>query len=246
MLGTLHHERHEAREHQDSEGENMPPRQRSRQSFIASCETAKARGPDETALDHPAPWQSHEAFLRVRPFDHFELHPMVGSVLPCSVTGIALIHRGDFHRGVRDVLLLLGQLRHLGAILFVCGGDLQGQQVAQNTDGHMPVALPVAFGPIGARAGATFGAGLQGPTFENDRRGMCPSAKRHGIRKSSPMASNTSALSQRWVCSYTAAHGGGSFGVTRHGARPYEPAQPMEDFTQRMCPLGASAVMSGQ
>jgi hypothetical protein len=126
VLGTLHHEHHEACEHQDSEGENMPPRQRFRQSFIGLCEAAKARGPAETPLDHPAPWQPHEAFLRLRPFDHFELHPMVGSVLPRSAAGIALIHRGAFRRAVRDVLLLLGQLRHMRAILFVCGGDMQG------------------------------------------------------------------------------------------------------------------------
>jgi hypothetical protein len=56
VLGTLHHERHEVREHQDTEGENMPPRQHSRPSFISSCEAVKARGPTETALDHSAPW----------------------------------------------------------------------------------------------------------------------------------------------------------------------------------------------
>jgi hypothetical protein len=140
VLGTLHHERHEAREHQDSKGDNMPPRQRSRQSFITLCEAAKARGPAETPLDHLAPWQPHEAFLRLRPFDHFELHP--------SVAGIGLIHRADSHRGVRDVLLLLGQQRHLRAILFVCGGDMQGQQVAQGIDGHMPFAPRWLLAPL--------------------------------------------------------------------------------------------------
>src|SRR5215211_5003496 len=60
VLGTLHHERHEVREPQDTEGENMPPRQHSRPSFISSCEAVKARGPAETALDHPGPWQPHE------------------------------------------------------------------------------------------------------------------------------------------------------------------------------------------
>ena len=145
VLGTLHHERHEVREHQDTEGENMPPHQHSRPSFISSCEAVKARGPAGTALDHPAPWQPHEDFLRLRPFDLFESHPLVGSVLPRSGASIALTHRGHLHRGVRDVLLLLGQLRHLCAVLFVCGGDMQGQQVAQGIHGHMPVAPPVGF-----------------------------------------------------------------------------------------------------
>jgi hypothetical protein len=165
VLGPLHHERHEVREHQDTEGENMPPHQHSRPSFISSCEAVKARGPAGTALDHPAPWQPHEDFLRLRPFDHFESHPLVGSVLPRSGAGIALTHRGHLHRKVSTA---------------IC-----------------PLLPLLAFAPIGARAGATFGAGLQGPTIENDRRGMRPSAKRHSIRRSSLMASNTPALSQR-------------------------------------------------
>ena len=44
---------------------------------------------------------------------------------------------------------------------------MQGQQVAQGINGHMPFAPPLAFGPIGARAGSD-GAGLQGPRIIAD------------------------------------------------------------------------------
>ena len=65
VLGTLHHERHEVREHQDTEGENMPPRQHSRPSFISSCEAVKARGPAETALHIPPLLEDRKSFAHL-------------------------------------------------------------------------------------------------------------------------------------------------------------------------------------
>jgi hypothetical protein len=69
-----------------------------------------------------------------------------------------------------------------------------------------------------ARPGTTIGAGSQSPTIENDHQEMRLPAKRHSIRKSSPMDSSTPTRGQPWISWYMAAHGGSLFGVIRPGA----------------------------
>jgi hypothetical protein len=71
-----------------------------------------------------------------------------------------------------------------------------------------------------------------------------PWASRNTARRSCPMASNTPAVSQRWLCWSTGGHGGRSCGSIRHAA-PARTIQrrPVKTSRKRCSRWGASSVM---
>ena len=88
-------------------------------------------------------------------------------------------------RGVRDVLLLLGQLRHLRVILFVCGGDMQGQQVAQGIDDHMPFAPRWLLAPSEPARGPLSGLDCRVRLRPEDRARDARAPPLRGLKKDS-------------------------------------------------------------
>ncbi len=94
---------------------------------------------------------------------------MCGSVLRSLRTAIACVHKGDFDHLTRRGLHLLGQCSDLGAVLRIRGRNHQPQQMAQRIDRDVDFAPLFAFGPIVARACATFRRRLQGATIQNRR-----------------------------------------------------------------------------
>ena len=73
---------------------------------------------------------------------------------------------------------------------------------------------------------------------------MRPCNSRNNARKSSTMASNTPALSQRWLCWYTVCQGGKSCGIIRQEA-PARTIQrrPLKTSRKLWSRCGASSVM---
>src|SRR5947209_10464324 len=98
----------------------MQARECSRQSFIVACQAAEARRPGKTAFDHPAPWQQHEATLRLWQFDDFQADAMCRSLPRRTLAGVALIDECDFDACARRLLYGLSQLSDLPAVLFIC------------------------------------------------------------------------------------------------------------------------------
>ena len=97
--------------------------------LVISCESAEACGPGEAALDDPTAWQQHEASFCHGMLDHFEPQAVLLGGLGSVRAGVTLVHIGQFDGAAGDLLHLLGELLHLGAILLVGGGDAQRQQM---------------------------------------------------------------------------------------------------------------------
>ena len=160
------------------------------QRFIIPCQATKACRPRIAALHHPALRQQHKAFLASDSLttsrDLMMGHCRLGRLVP----GVALVDRGECDRGAGDLLHLGGQRPDLAPVLLMGGGDMQRQQMAQHIHRQMHLRAPTAFGAIIARSCAS----------RSTSRRLCTTA------------SNTPALSQRWLCWYTVCQGAG------HGA----------------------------
>jgi len=70
-------------------------------------------------------------------FDHFQLHTVPFRCLGRVFSRVALIHISQFDALPGELLHRFGQSLDLGAILFISGGYMQGEQMAQCIDGCM-------------------------------------------------------------------------------------------------------------
>ena len=93
--------------------------QRLCQPFIIADKAAEACHPTETALDHPATRQQHEAALGRGQLDDFETDAMLLSRGSSLVAGVALVDERDFDRVTCHLLDLLGQFADLRSVLLV-------------------------------------------------------------------------------------------------------------------------------
>src|SRR5436853_7589375 len=115
--------------HKASEGEEVETGKRLAQTFVVAGQSAKSRGPSETALDRPATRQEHEATLCFGMFHDLQLNPMLSGGLLRIVSGIALINISQLHAIARELLHRLRQLLNLISVLFVRRGHVQGQKL---------------------------------------------------------------------------------------------------------------------
>jgi len=84
------------------------------------------------------------------------------------IAGVALVHKGHLHRLAGYLLDLFRQLRDLGPVLFIGGGDIQRQQMAQGIHREVGLAAFAPFRPIVAGLLTAFRGGLQGAPVKND------------------------------------------------------------------------------
>lgn len=165
---TVAQRRHEAGAQDDREGEEMQAGQQVGQPFVGAGEAAEAGGPGVAARDDPAARQQHEAALGL------------GRLL----AGVALGDEGDLDGLAGGLLHLLGQRRHLRAVLPTRGPHEQGQLRAEGADGQMRLApLP----PRAARAAArplraAGGTWRRGAPESGGRAGDAGATKRQGAK----------------------------------------------------------------
>jgi hypothetical protein len=137
-----------------------------------------------------------------------------------TLTGITLIDPGKLDCVVGNGLDGTREPLHLAAVFCASGCDMKRQQIAQRVDGHVDLRTLLALPTVIAGTLAALGRGTQRPTIDDcrGRFGLTTAARRSTARRSSTSASKHPAASHRCVCWYTAAQGGRSFGIHRHGA----------------------------
>ena len=122
------------------------------ESFVVPCQPAEAGCPSNASLHHPAAGQQHETTFGLRLFDYFQLYAVLFSRLSRAFPGIALIHISQFDVLASDFLHRLGQLLHLGAILFIGCGHVQGEQMTQRVHRRMYFRSLSALSTVVARS----------------------------------------------------------------------------------------------
>lgn len=147
----------------------MPTGESCGESFVVTSESAESNQPAEGSLDDPSPWQQHET-LCLGMFNDFQLDRMSLCLRRCRLTGIALIHKGQFHRLLGHFLNLFGKFSHLRPILFIRRCHQHGQQFAMRTHSRMSLGAFVAFSAIEACANSAFGSRLQRPGVQDNGR----------------------------------------------------------------------------
>src|SRR6266516_1484943 len=230
--------------HEHDESQHMKTSQHLQPALVITSQATKARHPRERALHHPSAGQQDEAAFGLGQANHLQAYTLSFGCQGRSLARVALIDKGQFDMLSGHVLHRCGQLAHLIAILFVSRRHVQGQQRSQRIHRQMDLAATASFGSVVARSMAAFGTRLQRATIKNGRRGLRSCANRKSTRKSSTIASKTPALSHRWVCWYTAAHGGKSCGIMRHCA-PVRTSQrkPLNTSRRGCSRCGASSVI---
>ena len=124
-------------------------------ALIVTRQAAEASGPGETALNDPTSGQEHKAFLGFGQLDDDQFNAICGRGLGRLCTGVTLVDESNCDGVPSDELHLAGQFSDLSPLLFVGGGHMQGEQVAQRIHGYMHFATLLVFSAIIASAGAT-------------------------------------------------------------------------------------------
>ena len=115
---------------------------------MVACEPAKACGPSDTTLDHPAARQQYKASFCFGVLDHQKLDAMLLWLNCGGFARIALIDKGNLN-GIPGLFLdCLGQPIHLCPVLFTGWGDMQGEQMTQRIDCQMDFGSATPFGAI--------------------------------------------------------------------------------------------------
>lgn len=78
--------------------------------FVISGEPAKARGPAEALLDHPAARQQHEATFGLAVFDHLQLNAMPGGRARGNFSPVPLIDIAQLDLVAGDALHLFWRI----------------------------------------------------------------------------------------------------------------------------------------
>jgi len=137
------------------------------QAFIVSDQPSEPACPGDTAFDHPAPRQQHEAPFRVGQLDDLQDDAMGGGICSRRLTRVALIDVGERDVIARDRLDRRRDLGDVGPILCVRRGDAQRQQMVEGVAGEVDSQSLLAFVPVIACTTTTFGGALEGAAIEN-------------------------------------------------------------------------------
>ena len=143
----MSHYKDKSMEHEHNKRQDVQTRQRLRPALVVARQAAKTGHPGKAALHDPSTWQQDEASLRLRQADHLQAYALALSSLGGSLTGVALIDKGQFHMLSRHFLHGCGQLAHLIAVLLIGWREMQRQEISQRIDGQMHFA---AFAPFGS------------------------------------------------------------------------------------------------
>src|SRR3954466_9863752 len=85
-------------QHEHQKGQEVKTSQTFRGSFEVTSQTSEACCPGEAALDDPSSWQKDKTFLGFRQFDNDQFDARFLRYFLWVITGVALIHIGDFNR----------------------------------------------------------------------------------------------------------------------------------------------------
>lgn len=146
--------------------------ERGGQPFIIACQAAKAGGPAEGTLDHPASGQEDESAFGFWELHSLEAHAVRGGWAGRFFSGVALVGKGDFDWVSGGLLHGLHQRPHLGAFLFVGRCHLPSQEVPERIDRQVAFGTFAPLVSIVAGARPAFGRGLHGAALEEDRCGL--------------------------------------------------------------------------
>ena len=109
---------------------------------------------------------------------------MTSSAMPCSgrrrcglLAGITLIDKGDLGAFARLRLNGLGHPADFGAVVGICGRDMESQKVSERIDGQMQLRTFLAFGSLVSSARPALGRRAQGRAVD-DRGGRLLGALR--------------------------------------------------------------------
>src|SRR6202166_5236625 len=114
-------------EHEAREGEVVKGGECLGEAFVVSGQSAESCGPSEASLDDPSARQQDEAAFGLGVLDDLQLNAVPGGCAVSGFSGVALVNVGKFHMVSGDLLHRFGELAHLGAVLLVGGGDMQGE-----------------------------------------------------------------------------------------------------------------------
>ena len=120
--------------HKAGKGDVMEARERFGQAFIVTREPAKACSPREAAFNHPAPRQQHKATFGFSVFDHLQFDATTQRRLPGVLSGIPLIHIGQLHVLIRNLLHGLRQLLKQRMDCGFCRGRSENQLQCRRGD----------------------------------------------------------------------------------------------------------------
>ena len=95
--------------HETSEGEEVISGDGFGQALVVAGKSAEPRCPSETAFDHASTRQQDKAAFCLSMLDHFQLDAMRARRLFRIFSGVALIHIGQLHAVVRNLLHRLCQ-----------------------------------------------------------------------------------------------------------------------------------------
>jgi len=146
--------------------------------LVVFDEPAEAGSPCEGSLDNRSSGQEHEAALGLRQLDDLERDAMFSGRCGGLFSCIALVDKSDLDVLAGFRLNGLGDAADLGAIVSVCGRDMQGQKMAKGVDGEMQFRSLLAFGAVISRASAAFRRRAQGPAVDDGGSGLGGSPRR--------------------------------------------------------------------
>ncbi len=185
-----------------SEGDEVESGEDAGQPLVVLGEAPEAGGPSEAALDHPAARQQHEAALGLGVLDDDEADAVTLGLGRRRVTGVALVDISELDTLARGGLDRSGKPLDLGAVLFVGGRDVEGQEMPQGATAAWSLAPFFRLAPSQpARwplSGVAWSVRLSRMAAVG--RFLRPATSRSTRRRSCTIASKTPACSQRIAC----------------------------------------------
>src|SRR5258706_284878 len=160
---------HPMMKHQTGKHDQVQASQSSRKPLIIAHQASEAYRPGEGAFHHPSSRQQDKTSFRLWKFDDLQSDPVFFGCLSRSITRVASIDEGNFHRLSGDLLNRLDKLTHLSTVLLIGRSHQQTQKVAQRIDDCMHFTALASLGSIITRMVATFGRRLQGSTIKDGR-----------------------------------------------------------------------------
>ena len=125
--------------HKAGEGEIVESGEGLGKPFVIACQTPKACGPSKAAFNHPSARQQYEAMLGLGVFNDLQLNAVSLRRLLGALARIALVHIGQLHALIGNVLQRLREFLDLRTILFIGRGHMQCEQLSQRIDRRMPL-----------------------------------------------------------------------------------------------------------
>jgi hypothetical protein len=138
----------------------------------------EARHPREAALDDPPPRQQDVSTRGLWQLHDMQRDPVVAGVVFRLLTGVALVHVGQFHVVAGGPLDRLCRALHLGSVLLVDGRHVERKQVANCVNGDVDLGSLPALRPVVPGSVAALGQAQERAAVDDDGGGLLLAADR--------------------------------------------------------------------